>query len=310
MEKQNWTLVKEFLLLGFSDHPEYGSLLFALFLTVYTMTILGNLIIMFIICTDSHLHTPMYFFLGNLSFIDIFLSSVTIPKLLATLISDNKTITFHACFTQLYCFISAGNMENLLLAVMAIDRYVAICDPLRYNVVMSWQVCLRMVAGSWMLVSLHSLLHTVLTAHLLFCESNLVRHFFCEMTPLLALSCSPTRTNQLVIFTEGSFSLALPFLLILFSYFLILSSVLRIHSLNGKFQTMSTCASHLTSVLLFYGTLFSIYFKPSSSHSLDQDRIVSIVYTVITPMINPFIYSLRNKDLKAALRRVIHSNIH
>ncbi|XP_069502814.1 olfactory receptor 1f45-like [Ambystoma mexicanum] len=309
MEGKNWTLVTEFVLLGFSDHPEYESLLFALFLMIYTVTVLGNLVIMLVILADAQLHIPMYFFLGNLAFVDICLTSVTLPELLVNLLSETKIISLYACMTQLYCFIALGNMENFLLAVMSIDRYVAICHPLRYTVVMSRRVCLQMVASSWILVSLHSLLHTVLTARLPFCGPSLIRHFFCEMTPLFELSCSDTSTNELVIFTEGSLSLALPFLLILFSYLLILSTVLRIRSLEGKRRALSTCASHLTAVILFYGTLFSIYFRPSSSHSLDKDRVVSLMYTVITPTLNPFIYSLRNKDLKEALRKIIHRNL-
>uniref|UniRef100_UPI003753E818 consOR1 n=1 Tax=synthetic construct TaxID=32630 RepID=UPI003753E818 len=304
MEGENQSSVSEFLLLGLSSQPEQQNLLFALFLSMYLVTVLGNLLIILAISSDSHLHTPMYFFLSNLSFTDICFSSVTVPKMLVNIQTQSKSISYAGCLTQMYFFIAFGNLDSFLLAVMAYDRYVAICHPLHYTTIMSPRLCVLLVALSWVLSNLHALLHTLLMARLSFCASNEIPHFFCDLSPLLKLSCSDTHVNELVIFTEGLLVIVTPFLCILVSYVRIVSTVLKIPSAKGKWKAFSTCGSHLTVVSLFYGTIIGVYFQPLSTYSV-KDTVATVMYTVVTPMLNPFIYSLRNKDMKGALRKLL-----
>ncbi|XP_069068321.1 olfactory receptor 1F1-like [Pleurodeles waltl] len=304
MEDSNQTAAAEFLLLGLSYRPQDKVLLFIVFLSMYMITILGNAMIIAAIAQDSKLHNPMYVFLGSFSCVDICLASTTVPKLLVNQLSIRKSISFTGCFTQMYFFISAVTMENLLLGVMAYDRYVAICRPLHYPNIMTKRMCTLMLALSGLMACLHSLLHTVLASELSFCRSNQVHHFFCDLPPVLKLSCSDTSFNELAIFTEGSVLLS-PFLLTTFSYIHIVRTILKIRSVAGRHKAFSTCSSHLTMVTLFYGTLFFMYFRPSSSYFLDYDKVVSVVYTVVIPMMNPFIYSLRNKDVLKAIHKVI-----
>ncbi|XP_034360980.1 olfactory receptor 1f45-like [Arvicanthis niloticus] len=301
----NQSSVSEFLLLGLSRQPQQQQLLFLLFLIMYLATVLGNLLIILAISTDSHLHTPMYFFLSNLSFVDVCFSSTTVPKLLANHILRSQAISFSGCLTQMYFVCVFVDMDNFLLAVMAYDRFVAICHPLHYTTKMTYKLCVLMVAGSWFTASLNSLLHTLLMARLSFCGDNIIPHFFCDVTPLLKLSCSDTHLNDLMILTVAGLIMLAPFVCILVSYILIACAVLRVSSTGGRWKAFSTCGSHLAVVCLFYGTIISLYFNPSSSHSVGRDMAAAMMYTMVTPMLNPFIYSLRNRDMKRALRKLL-----
>nr|XP_033818346.1 olfactory receptor 1019-like [Geotrypetes seraphini] len=309
MDHINKTEVIEFVLLGLTERAELRGLLIAVFLVMYLINMLGNGTMMSVISGNSQLHTPMYLFLCNLSFVDLCFTSVTVPKMLSNLIFDHKTISYSACIAQLYFFVSFAGAECVLLSVMAYDRYVAICNPLHYFTIMNKKVCLSMSAACLIICFLNSLLHTLLVCRLSFCNSNLVEHFFCDFTPLLKLSCTDTSINELVLFTEASLIAVLPFLIILFSYFRIITSILKIQSTGGRHKTFSTCSSHLTVVILFYGTLIFMYFRPSSSYSLEKDKIASVVYNVVSPMANPFIYSLRNRDVKMALKTALQRKL-
>jgi olfactory receptor len=305
MTGTNQSSVSEFLLLGLSRQPQQQQLLFLLFLTMYLATVLGNLLIVLAISTDPRLHTPMYFFLSNLSFVDMCFSSTTVPKVLANHVLGTQAISFSGCLTQMYFLCVFADMDNFLLAVMAYDRFVAICHPLHYTAKMTHQLCALLVTGSWIVANLNSLLHTLLMARLSFCADNAIPHFFCDVTPLLKLSCSDTQLNQLMILTEGALIMVTPFVCILASYIHISCAVLRVPSTRGRWKAFSTCGSHLAVVGLFYGTIIAVYFNPSSSRSAEKDTMATVLYTVVTPMLNPFIYSLRNRDLKGALRRVV-----
>ncbi|XP_027280608.1 olfactory receptor 1361 [Cricetulus griseus] len=305
----NQSSVSEFLLLGLSRQPEQQQLLFLLFLIMYLVTVLGNLLIILAIGTDSHLHTPMYFFLSSLSFVDVCFSSTTVPKVLANHILGSQTISFSGCLTQMYFLFELTDMDNFLLAVMAYDRFVAICHPLHYTTKMTHKLCALLVVGSWVVASLNALLHTLLMARLSFCADNIIPHFFCDVTPLLKLSCSDTHLNELMILTEGAVIMVTPFVCILISYIHITSAVLRVSSTRGRWKAFSTCSSHLAVVGLFYGTIIAVYFNPSSAHSSEKDTAATVLYTVVTPMLNPFIYSLRNRDLKGALCKAVHRKI-
>ncbi|XP_006897550.1 PREDICTED: olfactory receptor 1F1-like [Elephantulus edwardii] len=303
MSGANQSSVSKFILLGLSTQPQQRQLLFVLFLSMYLATVLGNLLIILAISTDSWLHTPMYFFLSNLSFVDICFSSTTIPKTLANHILESQTISFSGCFMQMYFVIVFAYMDNFLLAVMAYDPYVAVCHPLHYTTMMTHQLCALLIAGSWVIANLNSLLDILLIARLSFCAQNTIPHFFCDVS-LLKLSCSDTYLNDMIILTEGTLIMITPFVCILASYIHIILAVLGIPSTKGKWKVFFTCGSHLTVVLLFYGTN-TLYFNPASSHSAETDTVSTVMYTVVTPMLNPFIYSLRNKDMKGALRKMI-----
>ncbi|XP_057631010.1 olfactory receptor 1361-like [Chionomys nivalis] len=305
MRGSNQSSVSEFLLLGLSRDPQQQRLLFLLFLTMYLATVLGNLLIILAIGTDSRLHTPMYFFLSNLSCVDVCFSSTTVPKVLAMHILRTQAISFSGCLMQIYFLCVFAVMDNFLLAVMAYDRYVAICHPLHYTTKMTHQLCALLVFGSWVVASLNALLHTLLMARLSFCADNTIPHFFCEVTLLLNLSCSDTHLNELIIFFVAGLLMIAPFVCILVSYILIACAILRVSSPRGRWKAFSTCSSHLAVVCLFYGTIISLYFNPSSSRSAGRDMAAAMMYTVVTPMLNPFIYSLRNKDMKGALRKVL-----
>ncbi|XP_040829674.1 olfactory receptor 1F1-like [Ochotona curzoniae] len=305
MNWANQSSVSQFLLLGLSRHPQQQQLLFVLFLSMYLATVLGNLLILLAISTDTRLHTPMYFFLSNLSFVDVCFSSTTVPKMLANHVLGTQAISFSGCLTQMYFLFDLTDMDNFLLAVMAYDRFVAVCHPLHYTTKMTHQLCVLMVAGSWFVANLNSLLHTLLMARLSFCGDNAIPHFFCDVTPLLKLSCSDTHLNEVMILTEGALVMIAPFVCILVSYVFIAGAVLRVPSVGGRWKAFSTCSSHLAVVSLFYGTIIAVYFNPSSSHSAERDTAATVLYTVVTPLLNPFIYSLRNRDLKGALGRVV-----
>ncbi|XP_055460654.1 olfactory receptor 1361-like [Psammomys obesus] len=303
MRGTNQFIVSKFLLLGLSTQPQQQQLLLLLFLIMYLAAILGNLLIVLAIGTDSCLHTPMYFFLSNLSFVDVCFSSTTIPQVLANHILGSQAISSSGCLTQIYFLFELTDMDNFLLAVMAYDQYVAICHPLHYTARMTLQLCALLVVGSWVVAILNALLHTLLMARLSFC-ADIIPYFFCDVTPLLKLSCSDARLNELLILYGAGLIMIAPFVCILVSYVLIVGAVLRVSSPRGRWKA-STCGSHLAVVCLFYGAIISLYFNPSSSHSSAKDMASAVLYTVVTPMLNPLIYSLRNGDLKGALGKVL-----
>ena len=258
MTGRNQTAVSEFLLLGLPIESEHQNLFYALFLAMYVTTVVGNLLIIVLICLDPHLHTPIYLFLSNLSFSDLCFSSVTMPKLLQDMQSQDLSIPYADCLTQMYFFLFFGDLEDFLLVAMAYDRYVAICSPLHYTTVMSPRLCLFLVVLPWVLTTFHAMLHTLLMARLHFCADNMIAHFFCDMSALLKLSCSDTRVNELVIFFVGGLIIVIPFLLIITSYARIVSSILKVPSARGICKAFSTCVSHLTVVSLFYGTVICL----------------------------------------------------
>ncbi|XP_011885635.1 PREDICTED: putative olfactory receptor 1F2 [Cercocebus atys] len=305
MSGTNQSSVSEFLLLGLSRQPQQQHLLFVLFLSMYLATVLRNLLIILAVSTDSHLHTPMYFFLSNLSFVDVCFSSTTVPKMLANHILGTQTISFSSCLMQMCFLCMFSDMNSFLLAVMAYDRFVTVCHPLHYAAKMTHQLCALLVTGSRVVTNLNALLHTLLMARLSFCADNTIPHIFCDVTPLLKLSCSHTHLNELMILTETAVVMITPFLCILASYMHIACAILRVLCMKGRWKAFSTCGSHLAVVLLFCGTIISLYFSPSSSHSTQRDIAAAVMFTVVTAMMNPFIYSLRNKDIKGAVVKVI-----
>ncbi|XP_006873544.1 PREDICTED: olfactory receptor 1F1-like [Chrysochloris asiatica] len=304
MDRSNQTRVTEFLLLGLSGRPDQEEILFGLFLWIYLVTIIGNFLIILAFSCDSRLHTPMYFFLANLSCVDICFSSVTIPKMLVNHMLRSESISYVECMIQIYFFITFINMDGFLLSVMAYDRYVAICSPLHYTIIMRPKLCVLLVAISWIITNLHALLHTLFMVQLTFCYDNVVHHFFCDPYPILKLSCSDTFINNLIVFTVGGLIFLTPFTCIIVSYAYIFSNVLKLPSVHGIRKALSTCGSHITVVSLFYGAILGIYMRPSSSYSV-QDTVATVIFTVVTPLVNPFIYSLRNRDMKGALRKLI-----
>ncbi|XP_070376023.1 olfactory receptor 1J4-like [Equus asinus] len=306
MRPENKSSVSEFLLLGLPFSLEYQGLCFTLFLGMHLTTVLGNLLIILLIRLDSRLHTPMYFFLSHLAFSDISLSSVVVPKMLMNMQTQQQSISYVGCISQMCFFLVFACLDNFLLAVMAYDRYVAICQPLHYTTVMSQGLYVSLVAGSWLFCCAHALLHTLLLVRLSFCADNTIPNFYCDLTVLLKMSCSDISLNELVIFTEGGMLFFLPLSSILGSYIRIGSTVLRVPSIKRFFKVFSTCGSHLFVVSLYYGTLASVYFFSSSWGSNDKDIIASVMYVVVTPMLNPFIYSLRNRDIKQALEIFIN----
>ncbi|XP_075384173.1 olfactory receptor 1f45-like [Tenrec ecaudatus] len=305
MSWTNQSSVSEFLLLGLSSQPQQQQVLFIIFMSMYLATVLGNLLIILVISVDSRLHTPMYFFFSNLSFVDLCFSSTIVPNMLFNHILRRQAISFPGCVTQMYFFSVFIVMENFLLAVMAYDRFVAVCHPLHYTTKMTPQLCALMVTGSWVIASGNALLHILLFSRLSFCADNRIPHFFCDVTALLKLSCSDTQLNKMIMHTEGGLIMITPFVCILVSYICITTAVLKIPSTKGKWKAFSTCGSHLAVVSLFYGTVFAVYLTPSPSHSAEKDIAAAVMYTVVTPVLNPFIYSLRNKDMKRALTKVI-----
>ncbi|XP_008155023.2 olfactory receptor-like protein DTMT [Eptesicus fuscus] len=304
MTGRNQTVISYFFLQGLLVEPEQQNLFYALFLAMYLTTFLGNLLIIFLIRLDSQLHTPMYLFLSNLSLSDICFSSVTIPKLLHNMQSQDPSIPYAGCLTQMYFYLFFADLESFLLVAMAYDRYVAICFPLHYTTIMSPKLCLSMLALAWGVTTFHAMLHTLLMARLCFCADNVIPHFFCDMSAVLKLSCSDTRVNELVIFITGGLILVIPFLLIITSYARIVSSILKVPSARGIRKAFSTCGSHLAVVSLFYGTVIVLYLFPSADNSTVKEMVMAMMYTMLTPMLNPFIYSLRNRDMKGALGRV------
>ncbi|XP_068964102.1 olfactory receptor 5B12-like [Petaurus breviceps papuanus] len=300
---ENRTYVEEFILLGLTDAPGLQVPLFMLFTLIYVITLVGNLGMIALISWDSHLHTPMYFFLSNLSLVDFGYSSIITPKVMAGFLTGNKIISYNGCATQMFFFIAFASIENYLLVVMAYDRQEAVCRPLHYATTMTSRVCAALAVGSYVCGLLDSTIYTFFTFSLSFCRSKVIHHFFCDIPVLLALSCSDTHTTQWVVFLLGGFTALCAILIILKSYLFIFITILRIHSAEGQKKAFSTCASHLSAVCLLYGTVSFIYFKPTSTHFTETDKVVSVFYTMAIPMLNPLVYSLRNKDVKSAFRK-------
>ncbi|XP_046507212.1 olfactory receptor 5W2-like [Equus quagga] len=304
MDRGNCSFLNEFFLLGITNNPETKVTLFTTFLVVYLINLQANLGMIILIRMDSQLHTPMYFFLSHLSFCDLCCSSAIGPKMLVDIFSKKKSIPFFGCALQFFIFCIFADSECVLLAVMAFNRYKAISNPLLYTVNMSSRVCSLLMAGVYLVGMADALIHTTLTFHLCFCQSKEVNHFFCDVPPLLLLSCSNTQINELAIFTIFGFIELSTISGVVVSYCYIFLSVLKIHSAEGRFKAFSTCISHITAVAIFQGTMLFMYFHPSSSYTLDQDKMTSLFYTLVIPMLNPLIYSLRNKDVKNALKKL------
>ncbi|KAM6151601.1 olfactory receptor 5AR1-like [Rhynchocyon petersi] len=305
MEAGNISLLSEFILTGLTDDSQLQLILFALFLFIYAVTMVGNLGLLALIVASPRLHTPMYFFLSNLSFLDFCYSSVTVPKMLMGCFSGYQTISFFACMAQTSLFLLFAATEFFLLASMAYDRYVAVCNPLLYHSIMSPKLCLQLVIASYAVGLINMMLLTSTTFHLNFCHSHVITHYFCDIPPLLKLSCSDTHVLQLLLFACGGFNVSVSLAIIVVSYICVFFAIIRIPSAQGKHKTFSTCASHLTAISLYYGTTVFMYLRPSSEYSLGKDRLVSVFYTVVIPMLNPMIYSLRNKDVKETFWNVL-----
>ncbi|KAM4696220.1 olfactory receptor 5M11-like [Rhinophrynus dorsalis] len=308
MNQRNVTIMTYFVLAGVSDFPEVQAIIFILVLFIYLITLGGNMTILFLIFIDPRLHTPMYFFLSNLSSLDLMVTTVTLYRIFYTFISGEKSITFQACFAQSYFTITLIGIELFILTAMSYDRFAAICNPLRYHVVMNRKVCIVLVTICWVVGFLDTLPVTYIVYGFSCYKSRVINHFFCEILALMNLSCSDTSLLEKTILIEaliGDFS---PFLLTIISYVCIISTILKIKSTSGRRKTFYTCSSHLTVVILFYVTLSCLYLRPRSMFSLDSDKLFSLLYTAIVPMLNPLIYSLKNKDVKSALNGVLNNH--
>lgn len=305
MDEKNFTKVKEFILLGFTTDLRLQRVLFFIFFIIYIISLLGNITLISLICADSRLHTPMYFFIGKLSFLDLWYSSVYAPKILMICISDDKSISFAGCLAQFFFSAGLAYSECYLLAAMAYDRYVAISNPLLYSQVMSSRLCASLVAASCLGGFLNSTIITSETFTLSFCGNNIIDDFFCDLPPLVKLACDVKKSYQVVLYFILASNVITPTTLILASYLFIIAAILRIRTAQGRLKAFSTCASHLTAVTLYYGSILFIYSRPSTSYALERDKVVSVFYTVVIPVLNPLIYSLRNKDVKDALRKMV-----
>ncbi|XP_005076536.1 olfactory receptor 13F1-like [Mesocricetus auratus] len=308
MIQTNWTSVTVFIFLGFSHYPKVEVIIFVLCLLMYLITLLGNTVLISITILDSHLHTPMYFFLSNLSFLDIWYTSSALTPMLANFVLGKNTISFSGCVSQMYFSLAMGSTECVLLSMMAYDRYVAICNPLRYSIIMNRRVCVQLAGSSWLTGCLTAWVETGPLLQLSLCGNRVINHFMCEILALLKMACVDTSMVQLIMFVISILLLPLPMLLICVSYAFILSSILRISSVDGRSKTFSTCAAHLTVVVLFYGTALSMYLKPSAVNSQEIDKFMVLIYAGVTPMLNPIIYSLRNKEVKMAVKKLLMRN--
>ncbi|XP_072494366.1 olfactory receptor 5B2-like [Notamacropus eugenii] len=302
---ENRSEVNEFILIGLTDVPELQVPLFIMFTLIYLITLVGNLGIITLISWNPHLHTPMYFFLSNLSLVDFGYSSAVTPKVMAGFLTGDKIISYKGCATQLFFVGAFASTESFLLASMAYDRHAAVCKPLHYTTTITPTICVYLTSTAHICGFLASSIVIGNTFSLSFCKSNVVHHFFCDILPLLVLSCSDIHFIQSVVFIIASFTAFFPFLIIFASYFLIFITILKINSTEGRQKAFSTCASHLTAVSIFYGTIIFMYFQPSASHSMDSDKMVSVFYTMVIPMLNPLVYSLRNNDVKNAFRKAV-----
>ncbi|XP_021513404.1 olfactory receptor 8B8-like [Meriones unguiculatus] len=309
MAFENGSLDTEFILLGITEQPELKIPLFLLFLVIYMITALGNLTLIFLIALNSHLHTPMYFFLFNLSFIDLCYSSVITPKMLINFIQKKNVISYMGCMTQLYFFCFFVISECYVLTSMAYDRYVAICNPLLYNVALSPKVRSYLMLGSYLMGFSGAMIHTGCILRLTFCDGNTINHYFCDLRPLMQLSCTSTYVNEIELFIVAGKDIIVPTVIIFISYGFILSSILKIRSTESRSKAFSTCSSHMLAVSLFFGSGAFMYLKPNSAVSMDEGKFSSVFYTIVVPMMNPLIYSLRNKDVKIALRKTLSRRI-
>ncbi|XP_032769548.1 olfactory receptor 2AK2-like [Rattus rattus] len=303
METGNHSCGTDFTLVGLFQYGHMDTFLFTVIALLFAVALIGNITLVHLIRLDRTLHTPMYFLLSQLSIIDMIYISTTVPKMAANFLSDTKTISFLGCAIQTFVFVTLGGSEALLLGFMSYDRYIAICRPLHYPVLMSRKICCSLVAGTWSSSSINALVHTVYVFQLPFCGSRIVNHFFCEIPSLLPLVCEDTSRYEHGVLMSGLVILLIPFLAILASYAQVLVVVFRMASGKGQSRAVSTCSSHLTVASLFYATTLSTYTQPHSMHSPGRDKVVAVVYSIITPVLNPFIYSLRNKDVMGALRR-------
>ncbi|XP_044536633.1 olfactory receptor 1038-like [Gracilinanus agilis] len=305
MARGNHSVVTEFILLGLTTRPELQVVLFIIFLIIYSVSVVGNLGLILLIQVSSHLQTPMYFFLRHLAFVDFCFTSTITPNMLVNFVQETNIISFHACAIQVFCFISFVAMEMFLLAVMAYDRYVAIGNPLLYTVAMSRRLCWYLVTVPYVYCFSVALFHTIITFRFSYCASNVINHFYCDDIPLLALSCSDTHVKEILIFAFAGFDMICSLLIVIISYVFIIAAILRIRSTEGRLKAFSTCGSHMVAVTIFYGTLIFMYLQPRSNHSLDTDKMTSVFYTTVIPMLNPLIYSLRNKEVKEAVRKIL-----
>ncbi|XP_075823986.1 olfactory receptor 8B8-like [Microtus pennsylvanicus] len=306
MSVANGSLVMEFILLGITEEPGLQIPLFLLFLAIYMVTTLGNLALIILIVLNSHLHTPMYFFLFNLSLIDLCYSSVITPKMLMNFLLEKNVISYTGCMTQLYLFCFFAISEYYVLTAMAYDRYVAICNPLLYKITMSPTVCFYLMLGSYLMGFSGAMIHTGFMLRLTFCDLNIINHYFCDLLPLLQLSCTNTYANEMELFIVAGKDIVVPTAIIIISYAFILCTIFQVRSAESKYKAFSTCSSHLFAVSLFFGSSTFMYLQPSSTGSMNEGKISSIFYTIVIPMMNPLIYSLRNKDVKVALRRSLN----
>ncbi|XP_004585550.3 olfactory receptor 5B2-like [Ochotona princeps] len=303
MVNSSW--VREFTLLGLTDIPELQVPLFLTVTFIYLITLSGNLGMILLILLDSRLHTPMYFFLSNLSLVDCVYSSAVTPKVMAGLLTGDQVISYAGCVIQMFFFVAFASVDCFLLTVMAYDRHAAVCKPLHYNTTMTPSVCAQMVASCYIWGLIESVIHTGFTFSNSFCHSHVVHHFFCDIPAILALSCSDIYINEIVLFILAAFNVCFAVMIILTSYAFIFIAILRMHSAEGRKRAFSTCASHLTAVAIFYGTVIFMYLQPSSSHSMDNDQMASVFYTIVIPMLNPIVYSLRNKEVNNGFRKAI-----
>ncbi|XP_073203345.1 olfactory receptor 5AR1-like [Lepidochelys kempii] len=310
MTERNHTAVSEFVLLGFTQDPKLQVILLVMFLLIYLLILVGNLTLVTLIRTDYQLHNPMYFFISNLALLDVGYTTIITSSILITLVSARKVILFPLCALQFFFLCIALSCECYLLGVMAYDRFMAICNPLRYTVIMSKRFCMLLVLGSYLVGCANAIVQTMFIFRLSFCDSNVINHFFCDVPPILKLSCSDTHITNIVHFTCTAVVVIPTILIILISYIYIVVAILRINSAKGQLKAFSTCASHLTAITIFYGTGSFMYLQPSSKYPIDQDKIISLFYTLVIPMLNPLIYSLRNKEVKEAFMRMLHSKIY
>ncbi|XP_039200158.1 olfactory receptor 9G4-like [Crotalus tigris] len=302
--EDNRTLLTDFVIVGFTTEPFLRTILFVVFLALYILTLTGNLGLMTLIYLDSRLHTPMYFFVGSLSFLDVWYSSVYIPRILYDSLSKNNHISLAGCATQFFFSATAGGSECFLLAFMAYDRFVAICHPLLYATAMPKKLCVQLVLGAYAVGFANAIIHTGNTFRLHFCGSNIINHYFCDVPPLMKMACDDKGVYEIILTTVIGFTLLAATAVIVKSYISIVAAIIRIRSAAGRRKAFSTCSAHLLSVSLYYGSMLITYSAPNSHHTVDWDKINALFYTVINPLVNPLIYSLRNKDVKAAFKKV------
>nr|XP_025846410.1 olfactory receptor 5K1 [Vulpes vulpes] len=305
MAEENHTLKSEFILTGFTDHPELKTLLFVVFFAIYLITMVGNLGLVVLISKEHHLHMPMYIFLGNLALVDSCCASAITPKMLENFFSENRMVSLYECMGQFYFLCTVETAACFLLAAMAYDRYVAICSPLQYHTVMSKKLCLQMTTGAYIAGNLHSMIHVGLLLRLTFCGSHQINHFYCDILPLYRLSCIDPYVNELVLFIFSGSIQVFTIGSVLISYFYILFTIFKMKSKEGRVKAFSTCASHFLSVSLFYGSLFFMYIRPNLLEQGDKDIPAAILFTIVVPLLNPFIYSLRNKEVITVLRKFL-----